>query len=98
MRWTVRVARLTNTETAFGAEYDSLTDMVSFGVAPSLVMYSWGLSALGKLGWLIAFMYTAAAALRLARFNTQVGNPENKRFFQGCRVRPPQPLWLVLFG
>jgi len=77
-----RVARMTKTQTAFGAEYDSLSDMVAFGLAPSLVMYVWSLSTLGKLGWLAAFVYTAGAALRLARFNTQVGTAD-KRFFQG---------------
>jgi len=77
-----RVARLTNTQTNFGAEYDSLADMVAFGLAPSLVMYEWALVNLGKLGWLAAFIYTAAAALRLARFNTQVGIA-GKRYFQG---------------
>ncbi len=77
-----RVARLTNTQTAFGAEYDSLSDMVAFGLAPSLVMYVWALQNLGKFGWLAAFVYTAAAALRLARFNTQVGIAD-KRYFQG---------------
>lgn len=77
-----RVARLTNTQTAFGAEYDSLADMVTSGVAPALIAYSWSLHYLGKLGWLIAFMYTAAVALRLARFNTQLG-VANKRYFQG---------------
>ncbi|AKH20300.1 CDP-diacylglycerol--serine O-phosphatidyltransferase [Sedimenticola thiotaurini] len=77
-----RVARMTNTQTAFGAEYDSLSDMVAFGLAPSLVIYVWSLNSLGKLGWLAAFVYTAGAALRLARFNTQVGTAD-KRFFQG---------------
>lgn len=77
-----RVARMTNTQTAFGAEYDSLSDMVTSGVAPALIAYSWSLHYLGKLGWLVAFMYTAAVALRLARFNTQLG-VANKRFFQG---------------
>lgn len=77
-----RVARMTNTQSDFGAEYDSLSDMVSFGLAPALVMYEWALSDLGKLGWLVAFVYTAAAALRLARFNTQVGIAD-KRYFQG---------------
>ena len=77
-----RVARLTNTQTAFGAEYDSLSDMVAFGLAPSLVMYVWALQNLGKFGWLAAFVFTAAAALRLARFNTQVGIAD-KRYFQG---------------
>jgi len=67
-----RVARLTNTASKFGVEYDSLSDMVSFGVAPALVVYSWGLDELGKLGWSVAFIYVACAALRLARFNTQV--------------------------
>lgn len=77
-----RVARMTNTQTAFGAEYDSLSDMVAFAVAPALIIYSWSLSSLGKLGWLIAFVYTATTALRLARFNTQV-NDADKRYFQG---------------
>jgi len=77
-----RVARLTNTQTDFGAQYDSLADMVSFGLAPSLVMYEWALFSLGKLGWLAAFVYAAATALRLARFNTQVGTA-GKRYFQG---------------
>jgi CDP-diacylglycerol--serine O-phosphatidyltransferase len=77
-----RVARLTNTQSQFGAEYDSLADMVSFGLAPSLVMYVWALAGLGKLGWLGAFIYSAAVALRLARFNTQVGRAD-KRYFQG---------------
>lgn len=77
-----RVARLTNTQSAFGAEYDSLSDVVSFGVAPSLVAYSWGLSSLGKFGWLAAFFYAAATALRLARFNSRISN-DDKRWFQG---------------
>lgn len=75
-----RVARLTNTQSAFGAQYDSLSDMVAFGVAPSLVIYSWSLVHLGKIGWLVSFLYTAATALRLARFNTQV---TDKQYFQG---------------
>jgi len=77
-----RVARMTNTQTDFGAEYDSLADMVAFGLAPALVMYMWALSGLGKFGWLAAFVYTAGTALRLARFNTQVGIAD-KRYFQG---------------
>jgi CDP-diacylglycerol--serine O-phosphatidyltransferase len=77
-----RVARLTNTQSDFGAQYDSLADMVAFGLAPALVVYEWSLSGLGKLGWLAAFIYAAAAALRLARFNTQVGRAD-KRYFQG---------------
>ena len=77
-----RVARLTNTQSAFGVEYDSLSDMVSFGVAPGLIMYLWAFTGLGKFGLFAAFVHTAGGALRLARFNTQVGN-EDKRFFQG---------------
>jgi CDP-diacylglycerol--serine O-phosphatidyltransferase len=77
-----RVARMTNTQSEFGAEYDSMADMVSFGIAPALVAYNWGLTDLGKIGWLAAFVYVAGAALRLARFNTQVGIAD-KRFFQG---------------
>lgn len=77
-----RVARMTNTQSAFGAQYDSLSDMVSFGLAPALVIYSWSLASLGKLGWLASFLYTAATALRLARFNTQA-HDEDKRYFQG---------------
>jgi CDP-diacylglycerol--serine O-phosphatidyltransferase len=77
-----RVARLTQTQSAFGAEYDSLSDMIAFGLAPALVMYVWSLSALGKFGWLAAFVYTAGTALRLARFNTQIGSAD-KRYFQG---------------
>jgi CDP-diacylglycerol---serine O-phosphatidyltransferase len=80
-----RVARLTNTQSAFGAELDSLSDMVSFGVAPALVIYSWSLEGLGKLGWLAAFIFTAAGALRLARFNTQV-LVADKRYFQGLPI------------
>lgn len=77
-----RVARLTNTQSAFGAEFDSLADMVSFGVAPALVLYVWALQPMGKLGWLAAFVYCACAALRLARFNTQLDSSD-KRYFQG---------------
>jgi CDP-diacylglycerol--serine O-phosphatidyltransferase len=77
-----RVARLTNTQSAFGAEYDSLSDMVSFGVAPALVMYSFTLQAMGKLGWIAAFVYCAGAALRLARFNTLLAI-QDKRWFLG---------------
>lgn len=77
-----RVARMTNTQSAFGAEYDSLADMVSFGAAPALVTYEWALRDMGKLGWIAAFVYCAAAALRLARFNTNIAVVD-KRFFQG---------------
>ncbi len=77
-----RIARLTRTQSAFGAEYDSLSDMVAFGAAPALVMYEWALKGMGKLGWFAAFVYCGCAALRLARFNTNV-DVVDKRFFQG---------------
>jgi CDP-diacylglycerol--serine O-phosphatidyltransferase len=77
-----RVARMTNTQSAFGEQMDSLSDMVSFGAAPALIMYEWALRGLGKLGWVAAFVYCAGAALRLARFNTNIGVVD-KRFFQG---------------
>lgn len=84
-----RVARLTNTQSDFGEQYDSLSDLISFGLAPALLAFNWSLSSLGeistvagKLGWLAAFLYVACAALRLARFNTQVGIAD-KRYFQG---------------
>jgi len=77
-----RVARLTHTQSEFGAEYDSLSDMVSFGVAPSLVIYEWALKSLGKWGWFAAFIYCAGTALRLARFNTNI-DIIDKRYFQG---------------
>ncbi|MCK4840249.1 MAG: CDP-diacylglycerol--serine O-phosphatidyltransferase [Methylococcales bacterium] len=77
-----RVARMTNTQSDFGVQYDSLSDMVSFGVAPGLVMYLWAFGSLGKLGLFAAFVHTAGGALRLARFNTQV-EVADKRYFQG---------------
>ena len=77
-----RVARLTNTQSAFGEQYDSLADVISFGAAPALVMYSWALKSMGKWGWLAAFIFVAGAALRLARFNTNI-HVVDKRFFQG---------------
>lgn len=77
-----RVARLTNTQSEFGAQFDSLADMVSFGAAPALIVYQWSLRGLGKLGWLAAFVYCAGAALRLARFNTNIGVVD-KNYFQG---------------
>lgn len=77
-----RVARLTGTQSAFGAEYDSLSDMVSFGAAPALVAYEWAMRDLGKLGWIAAFIYCVGAALRLARFNTNI-DIVDKRYFQG---------------
>jgi len=77
-----RIARLTSTTSKFGAEFDSLADMVSFGVAPALVMFSWALGGLGKFGWSAAFIYVACAALRLARFNTQIDTAD-KHYFTG---------------
>lgn len=88
-----RVARLTSTSSEFGKEYDSLSDMVSFGLAPAIVTYQWGVERLaeygavwGRLGWVAAFLYCAAAAFRLARFNTNVG--QDRRFFQGLPSPP----------
>lgn len=75
-----RVARMTNTQSAFGEQYDSLADMVSFGVAPALVVFTWALQDLGRWGWAAAFIYVACAALRLARFNTQIGVVDKKYF------------------
>jgi CDP-diacylglycerol---serine O-phosphatidyltransferase len=77
-----RVARLTRTQSTFGAQYDSLSDMVCFGAAPALVIYEWALKDLGRFGWIAAFVYCAGAALRLARFNTNIDTVD-KRFFQG---------------
>ncbi|MBC8494071.1 MAG: CDP-diacylglycerol--serine O-phosphatidyltransferase [bacterium] len=77
-----RVARLTNTQSAFGEQYDSMADMVSFGVAPALLMYFYLFEGLSQVGWIGAFIYVAAGALRLARFNTQIG-VQDKRYFQG---------------
>lgn len=75
-----RVARMTNTQSKFGEEYDSLADMVAFGVAPGLVAFFWSLNGMDKLGWAITFIYVAGAALRLARFNTQIGSVDKKYF------------------
>lgn len=91
-----RIARLTNTQTEFGAQYDSLSDMVTFGVAPSLLLYNLCLSQLGKYGWLVAFVYTATVALRLARFNTQLETAD-KRYFQGLPC-PPAAAVVVSFA
>ena len=77
-----RVARLTHTQSAFGAEYDSLSDMVSFGAAPALVMYEWALKGMDRMGWIAAFRLLCRPALRLARFNTNIGVVD-KRYFQG---------------
>ena len=95
-----RVARLTNTQSEFGSQYDSLADLVSFGVAPAMVMYHWALEAMrqdgaipGKIGWIAAFLYTACAALRLARFNSQIGQVD-KRWFIGL-ASPAAALLMV---
>lgn len=77
-----RVARMTRTQSEFGAEYDSLSDMVCFGAAPALIMYEWALQGLGRTGWIVAFVYCVGAALRLARFNTNI-EIVDKRYFQG---------------
>jgi CDP-diacylglycerol---serine O-phosphatidyltransferase len=77
-----RIARMTHSQSAFGEQMDSLCDMVSFGAAPALIVYSWALSGLGRWGWIAAFVYMAGAALRLARFNVNIGVVD-KRFFQG---------------
>jgi CDP-diacylglycerol---serine O-phosphatidyltransferase len=95
-----RVARLTNTQSAFGEQYDSLADMVSFGAAPALVMYEFILKGMGKLGWIAAFIYCAGAALRLARFNANLGVVD-KKFFQGLASPAAAALvagfvWLVV--
>lgn len=94
-----RVARMTNTSSAFGEQYDSLSDMVSFGLAPALVMFSWALAELGKLGWGAAFLFAACAALRLARFNTQIGKVD-KKYFVGLASPPAAALIasIVWFG
>ena len=90
-----RVARMTNTQSAFGEQMDSLSDMVSFGAAPALIVYEWALKGLGKLGWIAAFVYCAGAALRLARFNTNIAVVD-KRFFQGL-PSPAAAAFLVGF-
>lgn len=89
-----RVARLTNTQSAFGAEYDSLSDLLGFGIAPALICFSWALSDLGKIGWTASFIYVACAALRLARFNVQLGTVD-KRYFVG--LASPAAAGVVVF-
>jgi len=89
-----RIARLTNTQSAFGAQFDSLSDMVSFGMAPGLIMFSWALAPLGRVGWAASFIYMSCAALRLARFNVQLGTVD-KRFFMG--LQSPLAAGLVTF-
>lgn len=88
-----RVARMTHTQTAFGAQYDSLSDLVAFGTAPALVMYSWCFGDWGKMGWLICFLYVAGTALRLARFNTQ---SSDKHYFRGLPC--PTPAGFIAAG
>lgn len=89
-----RVARMTNTQSEFGAQYDSLSDMLAFGVAPALICFSWSLSHLGKIGWTAAFVYVACAALRLARFNVQLGTAD-KKYFVG--LASPAAAGVVVF-
>ena len=89
-----RIARLTNTQSAFGAQFDSLSDMVSFGVAPSLIMFSWAFGPLGNVGWAASFIYMSCAALRLARFNVQLRTTD-KRLFLG--LQSPMAAGLVTF-
>lgn len=86
-----RVARMTNTQSKFGQEYDSLSDMVTFGVAPAIIMFMWCLSGLGKLGWAVAFIYVASAAVRLARFNAQAETADS-RYFTGLASPPAATL------
>ena len=78
-----RIARLTNTTSAFGLEFDSLADVISFGLAPAVLAFSWGLSELGRVGWAAGFIYVTAAAMRLARFNIQTASHTDKRYFLG---------------
>ena len=80
-----RIARMTGTQSAFGAEYDSLADVIAFGMAPAILTFLWGLQRFGKFGWLGAFIFTACGALRLARFNSQA-HSESKRYFQGLPI------------
>ena len=86
-----RVARLTNTQSKFGQEFDSLSDMVTFGLAPAIIMFMWCLSGLGTLGWAVAFIYVASAAVRLARFNAQAETADN-RYFTGLASPPAATL------
>jgi CDP-diacylglycerol---serine O-phosphatidyltransferase len=94
-----RVARLTRTQSEFGAEFDSLSDMVSFGAAPALLMYQWALKPMGKWGWIAAFIYCVGAALRLARFNTNIGVTmvSNVPYYSGkdFNLRKSVPFWVV---
>jgi CDP-diacylglycerol--serine O-phosphatidyltransferase len=83
-----RIARLTGSESAFGVEFDSLADVISFGLAPAVLAYAWGLSPLGRLGLAAGFLYVSAAAMRLARFNIQTGTGLDKRYFVGMPSPP----------
>jgi len=87
-----RVARLIGAQSAFGVQYDSMSDLVCFGLAPALVVYSWGLSSLGKVGWLASFMFTAATCLRLARFNILQNEPADNKYFLGLPCPPAAAL------
>ena len=92
-----RVARLTGTETTFGKEFDSISDMVSFGVAPAIIMYIWGYQGFGKLGWAMSFVYVASVALRLAKFNSSV---QSKDYFEGlpCPIAAATLMGFVWFN
>ena len=83
-----RIARLTGTTSAFGVEFDSLADVISFGLAPAVLAFAWGLSELGRLGWAAGFIYVSAAAMRLARFNIQTATQVDKRYFVGMPTPP----------
>ena len=83
-----RIARMTKTESAFGLEFDSLADVISFGVAPAVLAFMWGLEPLHRLGWAVGFIYVAATAIRLARFNIQTGAAVDKRYFVGLPSPP----------
>jgi CDP-diacylglycerol--serine O-phosphatidyltransferase len=83
-----RIARMTGTASAFGLELDSLADVISFGLAPAVLAFAWGLSELGRVGWAVGFMYVSAAAMRLARFNIQSTAPSDKRYFVGLPSPP----------
>src|SRR6186997_2959932 len=83
-----RVARMTGTSTAFGVEFDSLADVISFGVAPAILSFRWGLEPLGRIGWAAGFLFVAAAAVRLARFNIQASSHQDKRYFVGMPSPP----------
>ena len=85
-----RIARMTGTASEFGLQFDSLADVISFGMAPAILSFAWGLASLGRLGWAAAFLFVAAAALRLARFNIQAPSAATSGISSGCRARPPR--------